>query len=110
MDPRKARPRPGGWPVGGFALPDAPVAVDLQAVAGDGLVQVAGPAEGWVRVGRVLGLSGPWRAADLQATLDGVSRVLLTIRGRDHRGHLLADVVGIDDADEPTLGAGPQCR
>ena len=90
-----------------FVLPDTPVAVELRTIAGDGLVEIthAELSACQVRVGRVLGLSGPWSAGALSDTLDGVLRLVLWIRGRDPHGRLLADVIGIDEEDDPTPSA-----
>ncbi len=97
---------------------DATTTVMLLTVSGNGMVDVGPlpPSElpgslahvNRVRVSRVLGLSGPWTADDLRATLEGVSQMVLAVRGCDSHGHLLADVVGICDGPasttDPTLG------
>ena len=104
MHPQGASERHRAGAAAVFALPDAPVAVELSTVAGDGLVKVTSTqfANCLVRVGRVLGLAGPWSRAELSDTLDGVLRVVLRVRGRDPQGRLLADVIGIDDVYDPT--------
>ena len=106
-------PEAGGRPLSAaFALPDAPVTAKLRTITGDGIVAVTSArlADCLVRVGRVLGLAGPWSADELSDTLDGVLQVTLLIRGRDPCGRLLADVVGVDDADDRILGAEAQRR
>jgi len=119
MDLLDSGPRHGASPE--WPHSDAPIAVALLAVSGDGVIDVRPPPHRSartgtcgrmrrvrVRVSRVLGLSGPWTAADLRATLDGVGKVMIAVRGRDSHGRLLADVVGICDPPpsciEPTLG------